>query len=428
MTEYEALRVDSYPIDDELRDAGAVGPELAHLAGVYLASPRALLFRNPSSDWRLFVLLLPIASRLSLMRNPVFANLVRAWGLNLRLIGIDRFGLVHDFRALLSNRTLGLLVDWLGELESATGRRAPRTADAGLDLLFAALAEEMLTVLERSDGAWGRHLDLTHRLEPDVPASLFDRRARYPDFIAALRAALRNGIVDVHTYGRAFRAVELREAALEQRVGAQIEACLDPVAVAKLVRSGAGRHLGCYNWLALSPKRAAMRAHVLGSLPALAAHFAAALVPLDVAEHDARRRDGFDAGALPGDEPTDFDAASGATSVRGDRRRSAASLDLQRQATGDTDPTNVYHAARLRAAVDAGQDRIVIDALADRFRVPANLVRRLWREQPQGLGQPPAWQLPEVLRRIADAGERGWPRDDAQWRELVAAAVPAAAR
>jgi hypothetical protein len=43
-------------------------------------SPRALVWRNPSPDWKLFVLLLPLASRLSLMTNPIFAQLTRDWG------------------------------------------------------------------------------------------------------------------------------------------------------------------------------------------------------------------------------------------------------------------------------------------------------------------------------------------------------------
>ena len=114
MTDFESLRVDTFAVDEELIDAASVGPELAHLAQVYLRSPRALVWHNPSPDWRLFVLLLPIASRLSLMANPIFAQLARAWGLHARFVGIDRDGLVHDFRSLLSDRTLKLLVHLLG--------------------------------------------------------------------------------------------------------------------------------------------------------------------------------------------------------------------------------------------------------------------------------------------------------------------------
>ncbi|MCX7273935.1 MAG: hypothetical protein NTV19_12295, partial [Burkholderiales bacterium] len=114
MTDFESLRVDTFAVDEELIDAASVGPELAHLAQVYLRSPRALVWHNPSPDWRLFVLLLPIASRLSLMANPIFAQLARAWGLHARFVGIDRDGLVHDFRSLLSDRTLKMLVHLLG--------------------------------------------------------------------------------------------------------------------------------------------------------------------------------------------------------------------------------------------------------------------------------------------------------------------------
>ena len=32
MTDFEALRADSFPVDAELLDAGCTGPELAHLA------------------------------------------------------------------------------------------------------------------------------------------------------------------------------------------------------------------------------------------------------------------------------------------------------------------------------------------------------------------------------------------------------------
>jgi hypothetical protein len=78
----------------------------------------------------------------------------------------------------------------------------------------------------------------------------------------------------------------------------------------------------------------------------------------------------------------------------------------------------------LRRAIDAGQDRAVIEALAQRFSVPENLLRRLWREQPAGFGQPPAWQVGPALRQLALAGERGWPASAEQWQALLARAVP----
>ena len=195
--DFEALRVDAFPVDDELQDAGVVGPELAHLSAVYRRSPRALVWRNPSSDWRLFVLLPPLASRLSLMVNPIFAQLTRAWGLNVRFVGVDTDGLVYDFRSLLSDRTLKLLVELLGAGDSDDPTL--------LDALFAALAQEMLTILQLRARGWGRHLDVEHRLEPQLPGSLFARATRYPDFLASLRAALRDELVDVDFSGRALR-------------------------------------------------------------------------------------------------------------------------------------------------------------------------------------------------------------------------------
>ena len=388
MTDFQALRVDAFAVDEELSDAGCVGPELAHLAQVYLHSPRALVWRNPSSDWRVFVLLLPIASRLSLMANPIFAQLARAWGMNARFVGIDRDGLFHDFRSLLSDRTLKLLVELL------TADQA-RTVDAArvLDTLFGTLASEMLTVLEQRGDDWSRHLDTEHRLESQVPASLFDRDTRFPDFQAALRAALRDDIVDVAFYGRALRAADLREQAFETRVASLLESSLDPVTMAKLGQTRAGRHLGCYNWLQLDSRHAAARAHVLSRLPGFATFFAQTLVPLDLAPENSRDG-GYDLRSLVA------------------RTASAHSL---------------HWAGVLRRAIDAGQDRAVIEALSQRFQVPDNLIRRLWREVPPAFGQPPTWQIAQVLRQLQRVGPNGWPASDAQWRELLARAVPAEA-
>ena len=408
MNDAESLRVDRYPIDDELRDDGSVGPELAHLARAYIDSPRALIFRNPSSDWRLFVVLLPLASRLSLMRNPIFTQLARAWGLNLRFLGIDRDHRIHDFRDLLTDRMLASLVDWLGSLESGGGR-----AEQGLDLLFESLAREMLTVLERAGPSRCAHLALAQRLEPGAPATIFERGTRYPDFLAQLRRALRDGIVDVSFYGRALRSIDLREAAIEQRISAQLLASLDPVTLAKLEHTGAGHHLGAYNWLALAPRHAAMRAHVLGRLPAFATIFAEALIPIDLLRADA-----LGVEDEPGDDPFrehDHDA---------NRPRHAPGFDLRRLASRHDTAHAMHWHALLARAVDAGQDRAVIEAVAGRFGISSNLVRRIWRERPDSLGQPPGWQLGEILRAL-DAGP--WPADTGQWEALIARAIPAAA-
>jgi len=405
LKEVEFLAVDGVPIDEELQDAGTVGPELAYLARCYRSSPRALVFRNPSSDWRLFVVQLPLASRLSLMANPIFAQLTRAWGLNVRFLGVDRDRLVYDFRALLSDRTLKLLVDLLARSDGA---------DAALDLLFDSLAEEMLTVLDRRRGDWHRHLDREHRLEPGAPASLFDRAARCPDFLAQLRGALRDDIVDVEFYGRALRSIDLREGAIDARIAAVVEASLDPVTLAKLARSGAGKHLGCYNWLRLDPRHAMPRAHLLARLPAFATFFAETLVPLDAWGAPQTDEDG-DAEVL--DTPAD-------AARRRAQRRQPPTFDLRPLAARQDSAHSLRWAGVLERAIDAGQDRAVIEAIAQRFAVGDNVVRRLWRDRPAALGQPPTWQLAQILRRLGERGDRDWPADAAAWESLIASAVP----
>ena len=73
----------------------------------------------------------------------------------------------------------------------------------------------------------------------------------------------------------------------------------------------------------------------------------------------------------------------------------------------------------LRRAIDAGQDRQIIDALAARLGVTANLVRRLWREPPRALGQPPAWLAATLVRHLDQLPERAWPQDDESWQQLI---------
>ncbi len=404
--DFETLRVDQFPIDAELCDAGVVGPELAHLSRLYVESPRALVWRNPSSDWRLFIVLLPLASRLSLMTNPIFTQLTRAWGLNVRFIGVDRDQLVYDFRKLLSDRTLGLLIDALSRA---------RLADVALDVLFSTLADDLLTVLDHRRDDWSRHLVHEHRLEPGVEGSLFDRATRFPDFLGRLREALRDEIVDVHFYGRALRSVDLREDTIEQRIAAMIEGCLNPVAVAKLLHTPAGKHLGCYNWLALDARHAAARAYVLSRLPAFAAFFAESLLPLETWDPQST--------AAGPDRESDAQAQE-SPATREARRRQVPTLDLRGLAARRDTAHSVYWAGMLRRAIDAGQDRAVIEALAQRFAVSDNVIRRVWREQPKALGQPPTWHLAQILRQLAELGEREWPSSDAQWHELRSRAVP----
>lgn len=412
--DFEALRVDGFPVDSDLLDAGAVGPELAHLAGVYRRSPRALMWRNPSSDWRLFMLLPPLASRLSLMLNPIFTQLTRAWGLHVRFVGVDRDGLAYDFRNLLSDATLKLLVQAL----DARGVGPEDAHPPVLDALFDTLARDMMTILRRRHRGWERHLDVEHRLESDAPSNLYSRATRYPDFIALLRRALRDEIIDVEFYGRALRSIDLREAAVEQRIASVIESSLEPVTMAKLARTGVGRHLGCYNWLRLDARHAASRAHILAQLPGFAAFFAETLVPLDAAllgvdegdVGDEALRDEDDAGNRRGHSPLAHGAAH--------------TFDLRAVAARRAGPHASHWSRLLQRAIDAGQDRAVIEALAQRLGVSGNLIRRLWRESPAGLGQPPGWQLAHILRRLDATEARDWPRSDADWRELIARAMP----
>lgn len=446
--DFESFCVDSFPIDAELSDDGMVGPELAHLAQTYVRSPRALVWRNPSSDWRLFVVLLPLASRLSLIANPIFAQLARAWGLNIRFIGIDREQRVFDFRALLSDKSIKLLVNALARSLSndastrssanetrhidrdadgradgyadrhadrhADGRadgRADGTNDPALDVLFAALAGDLLTVVSKRRDDWGRHLLREHVLTPDVPNSLFDRNSRFPDFLGKLREALRQEIIDAHFYGKVLRSIDLRETAVEQRLAALIEGSLDPIIFTKLARTQACQHLGCYNWLRLDLRRAAARAHALTRLPTLSNFFADALVTLETLEVHAGEDDDDERDILQDGEFAQS-------------RKQTPTLDLRGLAARSETTHALRWSAVLKQAIDAGQDRNIIEALAQRFAVSDNVIRRLWREPPKALGAPPTWHLSQILRRLNEIPERDWPSQDRDWQSFAAHAVP----
>jgi hypothetical protein len=424
--DFESFCVDTYPIDTELGDDGAVGPELAHLAQVYVRSPRALVWRNPSSDWRLFVVLLPLASRLSLIANPIFAQLARAWGLNIRFIGIGRDQLVYDFRALLSDKSIKLLVDALARSLSSDSNDPPRSdqramtapsegaLNPALDVLFSALAGDLLTIVSKRRDDWGRHLLREHVLTPDVARSLFDRNSRFPDFLGKLREALRHEIIDAHFYGKVLRSIDLRETAVEQRLAALIEASLDPITFTKLARTEASQHLGCYNWLRLDLRHAAARAHALTRLPTLSNFFADALVTLETLEVHA------------GDDDDDErDVLQDQQFARS--RKQAPTLDLRGLAARSETTHSLRWSAVLKQAIDAGQDRNIIEALAQRFAVSDNVIRRLWREPPKALGAPPTWHLTQILRRLNELPEREWPVHDRDWQTLAAHAVPAEA-
>ena len=406
---FTAIRIDDLALDQELTEDATVGPELAQAAHAYRSTPRALVWRNPSSEWQLLVVLLPLATRLSLMTNPIFGRLVRDWGMGIRFIGVDAEQSVYDFRDLLHPRALGKLVKALARFveQSPIAGSAGGAAHPALDMLFSVLADDMLTILESRRDDWRRHLAREDRLAIDrigsdqAPGgrSLFDRRTRFPDFLAQLRQALRLQMIDVEFYGRVLRSIDLREDSVESRILAILEGALDPVTLAKLGRTRIGPHLGCYNWLRLEPRLAAHRASVLYKMPVLAQFLA----------------DQGLCGAAP-DRRSVF-ARQIATGAHEPGQASAAAAAARR------DEASVRSLLR---AIDSGQDRWVIESLAQYFRVSDNLVRALWRNCPAALGAPPEWHLRQILLALNERPERNWPSDAAGWLAFKSSAVPAA--
>ena len=391
---FSALRIDPLPLDDELTDAAHVGPELAHAAHAYLSTPRALVWRNASSEWPLFVILLPLATRLSLMTNPIFGRLVRDWGHGIRVLGVDADRHIYDFRELLDDRALAGLIDALARLISVPPDASTAvTADHPvLDSLFAVLARDMLTMLDQRRADWRRHLAREHRLVIDrvgadlAPGSrsLFDRRGRFPDFLGQLRDALRMAIIDVEFYGRVLRAIDLREDAVEGRILSVLEGALDPLPLAKLQRTRVGPHLGCYNWLHADPRAASHRLTLLHKLP-IAAQFVADRLVVGPTS------------TIPGDR-----------AEAGVRARSADDLAL----------------LTLARAIDSGQDRAVVIAAAQVFGVSENLLRALWRQCPAALGTPPEWHLRQILLALNERPERSWPSDTEAWLAFKTSSAP----
>jgi hypothetical protein len=409
---FTALRIDDLPLDEQLTDAATVGPDLAHFAHAYRSTPRALIWRNPSSDWQLLIVLLPLATRLSLMTNPIFGRLVRDWGMGIRFIGVDAEQSVYDFRELLDRSALTKLVNALArfiEQSPGSGSAAASIDHPALDTLFSVLADDMLTILQERRGDWRRHLAREDRLMIDRIGtdqalggrSLFDRRSRFPEFIAQLRQALRLQMIDVEFYGRVLRSIDLREDSVESRVLAIIEGALDPITLAKLTRTRIGAHLGCYNWLRLEPRSASHRASVLHKLPLLAQFLADRLVGGETLSQRA-----------------EFAARIAAQAPR----KEAALLSA-----GPSTMTRLDEAAlrNLARAIDSGQDRWVVESLARYFRVSDNVIRALWRNCPAALGAPPEWHLRQILLTLNERPERSWPSDAAGWLALKSSAVPA---
>jgi hypothetical protein len=357
-----------------------LGPEAAHLCAVYLQTPRALVWRNASSEWPLLILILPMASRFAMMRNPIFANLVRDWGLNVRFIGVDHDHRIFDFRKLLTDSLLGKLITALDQRSSIDRRQAnEQDGNATLDLLFSALSQGMLTILETRRVSWPEHLARSHRLEPNVSGTLFDRVSRFSDFTRALQQALRDRIIDPVFYGRALRAFDLREESIEYRLSQLIHSTLDPLIIERLKASTVGQHLGCYNWMALEPNRTAQRHYMLQRLGCFAQFFCDALLTQQ-------------------DITCEVDATA----------------SVWPQGSNDSG------LAQLAQAVDSGQDRLVIQALANRFAVQANTIRNLWRissteHSSAALGTPNHWHLQKILLRLDELGVNAWPKTPEQW-------------
>ncbi len=409
---FTALRIDDLPLDRDLTDDATVGPDLANAAHAYRSTPRALIWRNPSSDWQLLIVLLPLATRLSLMTNPIFGRLVRDWGLGIRFIGVDAEQSVYDFRERLDRTALTKLVKALARFieQSPVSGAAPGATDhPALDTLFSVLADDMLTILQERRGDWRRHLAREDRLMIDRIGSdqalggrsLFDRRSRFPEFLAQLRQALRLQMIDVEFYGRVLRSVDLREDSVESRVLSIIEGALDPITLAKLTRTRIGAHLGCYNWLRLEPRCASHRASVLYKLPILAQFLADRMV----CGPAQNRRAEFAAhvAAQPADD-------------------AGLIADVMPPASSRRDEMNLVVLVR---AIDSGQDRWVVESLARYFRVSDNVIRALWRNCPPALGAPPEWHLRQILLALNERPERSWPSDAAGWLALKSSAIPA---
>lgn len=208
------------------------------------------------------------------MANPVFAQLTRAWGLSVRFVGIDREGLAYDFRELLTDRTLKLLVELLD---------VDRSDEPGLlDALFAALGREMLTILERRAAPAGAGTSTsTTASSPRLMTRSRARRATPTSSPNCARPCTTRSSTPRSTGARA---------ALDRPARGRVRAargCADRVRAragddGRQARAHEGRApLGLLQLAAhLDPHHAAARAHVLGSLPGLATFFAETLVPI----------------------------------------------------------------------------------------------------------------------------------------------------
>ena len=187
------------------------------------------------------------------------------------------------------------------------------------------------------------------------------------------------------------------------------------VSLVAVERNPVGKHLGCYNWLRLDLRHAGARAYALSRLPSFGTFFAESLVTLDTLGPLSSGPDDENFGDAP------------ATAAPPARAQQVPTFDLRGLAARSDTAHSLRWGGVLKRSIDAGQDRAIIEALAQRFAVGDNVIRRLWREPPKALGIPPAWHLVQILRRLNELPERGWPASDPEWRDLIARAVPAEA-
>lgn len=427
-----------HPLDALLADPAEVG-RAASLARAYLATPRCLLWWHPSRDWRVVVLLPPIASRMALLRNPIFGQLVRDWGTHLRAFGIDRDRQLRDLGPVLSDGALSRLMLALS--------RGPEVGhDEVLDVLLDALdncstglgtmdvpkgqvigfsqgssldpSRDPATAHPAYGGDYGAYdggsygdpalgtsadrdpylppapLMRQGQLEPGQPGSLFDRAWRYPELLQALRDGLHAGDaprLDQQLYVRLLAAIETRESMWEHAVAARLQGELDASVCAALQATRLRLHVGAYNWLLADAQHRPHRLNFLTRLPAFAPWAAETLLPLhdDVALNPA------------GDDAWPDDL------------RLRASLPQRRE----LDPL-------LQRAIDGGQDRMIVATLAARFGITDNTIRQLWRDSPPHLEGLPSWQLPAVLHKLDATPARHWPRSANAWERWIVQCVP----
>jgi hypothetical protein len=375
---FQAIHIEPDSADGLVSRRPGITPQLVQTLQAYQQTPRALVWRSPSPDWRLFILVLPLATRWPDLCQPVLGPLVRDWGHALRFVGVDRTHHVYDFRAMLELPILRRLIDSLDRWLN-TPKPASEPTEI-LDVLFDILGGHHFTRLEARNDLWAQHLARELCLDPLHTESLFQRATCQEDLMRLVQEALRRRVLDMELYGRLVRAIDRRETFTERLMVAVLGEALDPTTLQTLNSTRSGAHLGCYNWLLAHPARRRQRAYVLNRLPALGPFIA------------------------------DFFLESPPSRLK----------DRWAQISGNQHvSTNPLDTDRLLQAIDSGQDRTVIAALASHFNVREQVFRSLWRFYPSGLIAPPSWHLPHLLQRLNQLPDRFWPRDASSWQALT---------